>query len=318
VHQTVTVRKLSADARIIREGFPTDQDTWFPGYAWTILYCRLCRNHLGWHFTSTDPGVAARQGTLANAVTIPLREALLDRLQHLMNMLRARNNEAVGMNNHDTEMNNGIDGAELTASSRNTSHHSISVDSATMSVDASSSSGYPYSDDDDLEFPEGGTNERSSHSDADAVDDEFVTPRGSLDHEREMMDFVDSPVVGLPTPDLPSLEVPSPATGVEPVSDAGPTTPEPVTESTASESVTTIADRGPALTQGDDIVIEMTDITGEQFHEIVNELLPAEQDGLVAEKVPEFWLVYSLSKFSRLLVCDRGMRRAAVVELTDD
>ena len=31
-------------------GLPTLKDSWFPGYAWSILSCR-CRNHLGWKFS---------------------------------------------------------------------------------------------------------------------------------------------------------------------------------------------------------------------------------------------------------------------------
>ena len=38
------------------EGHITTQDSWFPGYGWTIMYCS-CFSHLGWKFTavaSTD------------------------------------------------------------------------------------------------------------------------------------------------------------------------------------------------------------------------------------------------------------------------
>mmetsp|Transcript_10124 Transcript_10124/g.20712 ORF Transcript_10124/g.20712 Transcript_10124/m.20712 type:complete len:508 (+) Transcript_10124:241-1764(+) len=49
VHQTITLRKVTRDV-VLEASLPTLQDTWFPGYAWTILYCR-CRGHLGWKFT---------------------------------------------------------------------------------------------------------------------------------------------------------------------------------------------------------------------------------------------------------------------------
>ena len=27
------------------------EDSWFPGYSWTIAYCASCYSHLGWRFT---------------------------------------------------------------------------------------------------------------------------------------------------------------------------------------------------------------------------------------------------------------------------
>jgi hypothetical protein len=32
------------------------QDSWFPGYAWTVAYCATCFAHLGWRFTPVQPG----------------------------------------------------------------------------------------------------------------------------------------------------------------------------------------------------------------------------------------------------------------------
>lgn len=31
---------------------PTEQFTWFPGYAWEIIICSQCRMHLGWKYSS--------------------------------------------------------------------------------------------------------------------------------------------------------------------------------------------------------------------------------------------------------------------------
>ena len=53
VHQTITFRKLINSARIMLQGGITTQDSWFPGYGWTILYCE-CYNHLGWKFTAVQ------------------------------------------------------------------------------------------------------------------------------------------------------------------------------------------------------------------------------------------------------------------------
>jgi cereblon len=50
IHQTITVRRIR-DHSCFVYGAPTTQDSWFPGYAWSILYCRRCVSHLGWRFT---------------------------------------------------------------------------------------------------------------------------------------------------------------------------------------------------------------------------------------------------------------------------
>ena len=30
----------------------TFENSWFSGYSWSISLCRLCNNHLGWHYSS--------------------------------------------------------------------------------------------------------------------------------------------------------------------------------------------------------------------------------------------------------------------------
>lgn len=35
-------------------GEPETENTWFSGYAWTVVYCG-CGEHLGWHFTTIRP-----------------------------------------------------------------------------------------------------------------------------------------------------------------------------------------------------------------------------------------------------------------------
>ncbi len=36
------------------EGTPTEEFTWFPGYAWNLALCRGCGVHLGWRFEGND------------------------------------------------------------------------------------------------------------------------------------------------------------------------------------------------------------------------------------------------------------------------
>ncbi|XP_072382319.1 protein cereblon [Diabrotica undecimpunctata] len=49
VYETVTVMKAQ---NFKLEGNPSTQFSWFPGYAWTIMQCKSCENHLGWKFSS--------------------------------------------------------------------------------------------------------------------------------------------------------------------------------------------------------------------------------------------------------------------------
>lgn len=55
VHQTMTVSNAQ---NIVLYGEAETRDSWFPGYAWTIMVCASCHEFLGWKFTSTgDQGL---------------------------------------------------------------------------------------------------------------------------------------------------------------------------------------------------------------------------------------------------------------------
>lgn len=54
IHQTVTVREVG-EQTLMYAGNPETKDSWFPGYAWTIAYCRYCFSHIGWKFQSVSP-----------------------------------------------------------------------------------------------------------------------------------------------------------------------------------------------------------------------------------------------------------------------
>uniref|UniRef100_A0A1X7VS12 Protein cereblon n=1 Tax=Amphimedon queenslandica TaxID=400682 RepID=A0A1X7VS12_AMPQE len=47
VHETLTVTE---SYNLKKSGRPTTENSWFPGYQWTILYCSRCRDHKGWSF----------------------------------------------------------------------------------------------------------------------------------------------------------------------------------------------------------------------------------------------------------------------------
>lgn len=67
---------LSRVCRLALDGAPETQDSWFPGYAWTIANCPTCgcgvlgtckqvqavrRGHLGWRFSAAQPDLSPRE-----------------------------------------------------------------------------------------------------------------------------------------------------------------------------------------------------------------------------------------------------------------
>ncbi|XP_077983750.1 protein cereblon-like [Glandiceps talaboti] len=50
VHDTLTCYRALGLSLI---GRPSTENSWFPGYAWTICQCRGCASHMGWKFTSS-------------------------------------------------------------------------------------------------------------------------------------------------------------------------------------------------------------------------------------------------------------------------
>ena len=58
VHPTLTVRCLLDEGSVIVRDRPTLRDSWFPGFAWSIVHCERCFGHLGWRFTAASPAPA--------------------------------------------------------------------------------------------------------------------------------------------------------------------------------------------------------------------------------------------------------------------
>jgi len=51
LHEAITLYRAK-NMRL--RGSPSTENTWFPGYAWTIAECASCSQHLGWKFTATS------------------------------------------------------------------------------------------------------------------------------------------------------------------------------------------------------------------------------------------------------------------------
>ncbi|XP_023335486.1 protein cereblon [Eurytemora carolleeae] len=49
LHETLTLYQ-ARNLKLV--GTPSTEYSWFPGYAWTILECGTCHNHIGWKFTA--------------------------------------------------------------------------------------------------------------------------------------------------------------------------------------------------------------------------------------------------------------------------
>ncbi|XP_033122255.1 protein cereblon-like isoform X2 [Anneissia japonica] len=50
IHETLTLYRAQ-NLNLI--GRPSTENSWFPGYAWTIIQCRHCSGHMGWKFKAT-------------------------------------------------------------------------------------------------------------------------------------------------------------------------------------------------------------------------------------------------------------------------
>jgi hypothetical protein len=53
IHQITTVRQVDTRG-IFFQGPASTENTYFPGYSWTICYCGSCASHLGWLFRRVD------------------------------------------------------------------------------------------------------------------------------------------------------------------------------------------------------------------------------------------------------------------------
>ena len=66
MRKIITLREAHNLANV---GDPRLEYTWFDGYAWTVVVCSACRQHLGWRYDAVHGSLPARfYGLLADAV----------------------------------------------------------------------------------------------------------------------------------------------------------------------------------------------------------------------------------------------------------
>ena len=53
-HRFLTFSGILSCADVFYVGEPTLEHTWFKNYAWEIMCCSQCRNHLGWRYTASN------------------------------------------------------------------------------------------------------------------------------------------------------------------------------------------------------------------------------------------------------------------------
>ena len=71
IHETLTVHHAK-NIRLI--GHEVAEHSWFPGYKWTIVQCRLCANHLGWRFRNPSLKPSTFYGLTRNGLIFARNE----------------------------------------------------------------------------------------------------------------------------------------------------------------------------------------------------------------------------------------------------
>ncbi|XP_017481448.1 PREDICTED: protein cereblon homolog isoform X3 [Rhagoletis zephyria] len=59
IHETNTVYQLLPDA-ITYSGQSSSKFSWFPGYEWHIIVCKICSRHIGWKFKALEPNLVPK------------------------------------------------------------------------------------------------------------------------------------------------------------------------------------------------------------------------------------------------------------------
>ena len=56
IHQITTLRNVDRK-KIVFQGYPSTENSYFPGYSWCITCCRRCGSLLGWNFQKVGSNV---------------------------------------------------------------------------------------------------------------------------------------------------------------------------------------------------------------------------------------------------------------------
>ncbi|XP_023302146.2 protein cereblon [Lucilia cuprina] len=107
IHETNTFYQVNRQ-NILYSGSPSSEFSWFPGYQWHIIVCKICKHHLGWEFKAIEPNLIPKQffGISSSSVRVrlaqerndvPVQNAVYINFLRLMNagmneLREARNN----------------------------------------------------------------------------------------------------------------------------------------------------------------------------------------------------------------------------------
>lgn len=69
IHETNTVYSIKPDA-VYHSGEPSTEFSWFPGYSWEILLCRMCQIHVGWQFSAVKPNLVPKNFYALSSVNV--------------------------------------------------------------------------------------------------------------------------------------------------------------------------------------------------------------------------------------------------------
>ncbi|XP_075145269.1 E3 ubiquitin ligase component cereblon [Haematobia irritans] len=74
IHETNTVYQVNRQ-NILYNGSPSTEFSWFPGYQWHIIVCKICEHHLGWEFKAVEPNLIPKQFFGISSGSVRIRSA---------------------------------------------------------------------------------------------------------------------------------------------------------------------------------------------------------------------------------------------------